>query len=194
MLNRPAEPLEVGDHGYDSRLRVLRARNGSQGTPIGIAVEQFVRDLNEEAAFSRSLGVDGDGCANVTPRLDIFARLRRYGQMDGRMGEGARLGTGKEVLNQGAEAVEFVGGGVPAEQGFARGGFQRQGEHVLLVFHVDLDLILFLCVRDGEGRSDFDLGAIFRPGAYQGADDSGGWGVFGYISSRGVIKNGEDSL
>lgn len=151
-------------------------------------------DLDEKAALGSSLGVDGHGGADVASCLDILAGLCGDGEVDGGVREGAGVRGGEEVLDQGAEAVEFVGGGVPAEQGLAGGGLEDQGEHVLLVFDIDLDLVLLLGMGDGEARANLDFGSIFGAGAYQGANDPGGLGVFTDISSNGVIEDGEDSL
>lgn len=151
-------------------------------------------NLDEKAALGSSLGVDGHRGADVASCLDILAGLCGDGEVDGGVREGAGVRGGEEVLDQSAEAVELVGGGVPAEQGLAGRGLEDQGEHVLLVFDIDLDLVLLLGMGDGEARANLDLGSIFGAGAYQGANDPGGLGVFTDISSNGVIEDGEDSL
>lgn len=150
-------------------------------------------DLDEQAALGGSLGVDGHGGADVASGLDILAGLGGDGHVDGGVREGAGVGASEEVLDEGAEAVELVRGGVPAEQGLAGVGLQGEGEHVLLVLDIDLDLILLLGVGDGEARADLDFGAIFGTGANEGADDSGGLGVSD-VSSDGVVEDGENGL
>ena len=150
-------------------------------------------NLDEEAAVGSPLGVDGDGSADVASGLDVLAGLGGDGHVDGGVGEGARVRATEEVLDEGAEAVELVRGGVPAEEVLAGGGLEGQGEHVLLVLDIDLDLVLLLGVRDGEAGADLDFGAIFRAGADEGADDSGGLGVSD-VSSDGVVEDGEDGL
>lgn len=107
-------------------------------------------NLDEKAALGSSLGVDGHGGADVASRLDILAGLCRDGEVDGGVREGAGIRSGEEVLDQGAEAVELVGSGVPAEEGLAGSGLEDQGEHVLLVFDVDLDLVLLFGMGDSE--------------------------------------------
>lgn len=77
------------------------------------------------------------------------------------MWEGAGLGGGEEVLDQGAEAVEIETRGVPAEQDLAGVGLELERQHVLLVLDVDLDLVLVLGVGDGETVSYFGFHAIF---------------------------------
>jgi hypothetical protein len=65
-----------------------------------------------------------------------------------------------------------------------------QGQHLLLVVHVDLDLLGRLGVGDGIAVADLDLGAVFAAGSQKGADDAllvGG-------AAEGVVKDGEDSL
>ncbi|KAJ6440420.1 hypothetical protein O9K51_06210 [Purpureocillium lavendulum] len=190
LVDRPAEALDRGSPG----LVVLRARDGLEGVPLGVTVEHLVGHLDEEAAVGGALSVDGHGGADVASRLDVLAGLGRNRQVNGGVGERARLGAGEEVLDKGAEAVELVGRGVPAEQGLAGVGFQGQGEHVLLVLDVDLDLVLLLGVRDGEAGADLDLGSIFGSGADQGADDSGGLGILVDVPSHGVVEDGEDGL
>lgn len=85
-------------------------------------------------------------------------------------------------------------GGVPAQQRLAGRGLEHQGQHVLLVLDVDLDLVLLLGVGDGEAGPHLDLGAIFGTGAYQGANDPRGLGVFTDVASDGMVEDGEDSL
>lgn len=150
--------------------------------------------LDEETALGGALGVDCYRSADVASGLDILARLRGDGHVDGGMGRSAGLSAGEEVLDQGAEAVELGGGGVPPEENFAGRGLQRQGQHVLLVFHIYLDLVLLFGVGDGKARADFDFGAIFGAGADEGADDTRGLRGFTAVSSGGVVEDGEDGL
>jgi len=95
-----------------------------------------------------------------------------------------------EVLDEGGEGVEVAAGRVPADEDLAGVGAQVQGEHLLLVVHVDLDLFSRLGVGDGIAVADLDLGAVFAAGAEEGADDAlllGG-------AAEGVIEDGEDGL
>ena len=107
-------------------------------------------DLNEQAAFGSSLGVDSDRGADVASRLNILSGVGRNRQVDGWVRESASVGAAEEVLDQGAEVVQFVGGRVPSEEGIARVGLECQSKHVLLVLDVDFDLVFFLSVGDGE--------------------------------------------
>jgi hypothetical protein len=54
-------------------------------------------------------------------------------------------------------------------------------------------LVLLLGVGDGEARANLNFGAIFRSGADEGADNSGGLGISD-VSSNGVVEDREDSL
>ena len=153
-----------------------------------------MRHLDEEAALGGALRVDGDGGADVAAGLDALAGVGGDGEVDGRVGEGARVRAGEEVLDEGAEAVELERGGVPAEERLAGVGLEGQGEHVLLVLDIDLDLVLLLGVGNGEARADLDLGAVFGTGADEGADDTAGLGRIADVSSYGVVEDGEDSL
>lgn len=150
--------------------------------------------LDEEAAFGGALGIHGDGRADVAPRLDVLARFRRDGHVDGRMGRRARLGTGEEVLDEGTEAVELRRCRVPSEEGLARGGLECEGQHVLLVLNVHLDLVFFFRVRDGEACPHLSLAAIFRSGADEGSYDASGLSIFAGVSPDGVVENGKDGL
>lgn len=187
LLDGLAEVLDVGDEGGGARLGVLCAGDGLEGAALGVAVLHLVGHLDEEAALGGALGVDGDGGADVAPRLDGPARVGGEGEVDGRVGEGARVGAGEEVLDEGAEGVELERGRVPAEEGLARVGLEGQGQHVLLVLDVDLDLVLLLGVGDGEARAHLDLGAILGARAHEGADDAGRLGGFADVAAGGMV-------
>lgn len=109
-----------------------------------------MRDLDKQAALRGSLGVDCHGSADVASRLDVLAGFRGDGHVDGGVGGGSSFCAGEEVLDQGAEAVQLGRGGVPSEEDLAGGSLECQGQHVLLVFHVHLDLILLFGVGDGK--------------------------------------------
>lgn len=110
--------------------------------------------------------------------------------MDGRVRERAVALLAVEVLDQGGEGVEVCAGGVPADEDFARVGAQVQRQHVLLVVHVDLDLLGRLRVRNGVAVADFDLGAIFATDAQQRAD----YTLLVGVATEGVVDDGEESL
>lgn len=95
-----------------------------------------------------------------------------------------------EVLDEGGEGVEVAAGGVPADEDLAGVGAEVQGEHLLLVVHVDLDLLGRLGVGDGIAVADLDFGAIFAAGAEEGADDAL---LVGRAAQR-VVEDGEDGL
>lgn len=116
LLDGTAEVLNVGDEGRGAGLEVLGAGDGLEGAAVGVAVEDLVGHLGEEAALGGALRVDGDGGADVAARLDLLARVGGDSEMDGRVGEGTRVRASEEVLDEGAEAVELERGGVPAEE------------------------------------------------------------------------------
>lgn len=62
-----------------------------------------------------------------------------------------------------------------------------------MVLDVDLHLILVLGVRDGKGRADLDLGAVFAADANEGADDASGLGIAD-VATDGMVENRENSL
>lgn len=111
------------------------------------------------------------------------------------MREGAGLGRGEEVLNQGTEAVQLGRCRVPTEQDFARIGLEVEREHVFLILDVNLDLVLVFGVRDGEGRDDGHLAAVLGPASYEGTDDArrGRWRG-GRVATDGMVEDGEDGL
>lgn len=174
VFEAASEALDVGGDGGAAVLGVAGGGQELEGGALGVAgaeVDDAVRDLDEEAALGGALGVDGDGGANVGLELDarVGAGVGRHGQVDGRVGERARVGRREEVLDQRAEAVQLVRRRVPAQQGLARVRPQVQRQHVLLVLHVHLHLVLVLGVRDGEGRRHGRLGPILGSRPHQGA-------------------------
>ena len=194
LLDGLAETLDIGDERSCPALVVLCAGDGLKSASLGVAVQHLMRDLHEEAALGGALSVDRNRGADVASRLDLVTRLGRDGKVNSRVRESACVRAAEEVLDEGAEAVELVGGGVPAEKGLAGRGLEGKGEHVLLVLDIDLDLILLLGVRDGEALADLDFCAIFGSGAHKGADDSGGLGAITDIATCGVIEDGENGL
>ena len=82
-------------------------------------------------------------------------------RVDGGVGPGAVALLAVEVLDEGREGVEVGAGGIPAHKDFAGVGAQVQGEHLLLVVHVDLDLLGRLGV--GARRSSYESRLRFRP-------------------------------
>lgn len=109
-----------------------------------------MRNLDEEAAVGRTLSTDSNGGADVASALDLLPGVGRDGHVNGGVGEGAGVRAGEEVLDEGAEAVELVRGGIPAEEGLSGVGLEGQGQHVLLILDVDFNLVLLLSVGDGE--------------------------------------------
>jgi hypothetical protein len=95
-----------------------------------------------------------------------------------------------EVLNEGREGVELAACRVPAYKDLAGVCAKVKGQHLLLVVHVDLDLLGGLSVGDGIAVADLDFGTVFAARAEEGADDAllvGG-------PTEGVIEDGEDGL
>lgn len=150
LLDRSSKTLDIGDERGCSGLGVLCAGDGLESASVGVTIEDLVRDLDEEAAVGSTLSVDSNGSADVASRLNILARLGRDGHVNSGVGESAGVRAAEEVLDEGAEAVELVRSGVPAEQGLATVGLEGQGKHVFLVLDIDLDLVLLLGVGDGK--------------------------------------------
>lgn len=95
-----------------------------------------------------------------------------------------------EILDEGGEGVQVAAGCVPANEDFAGVCAEVEGEHALLVVHVDLNLLGRLGVGDGIAIPDFDFGAVFAAGAEEGTDDAllvGG-------AAEGVVEDGEYGL
>jgi hypothetical protein len=95
-----------------------------------------------------------------------------------------------EVLDERGEGVQVAAGRVPADEDFAGVCAEVQGQHLLLVVHVDLDLLGRLGVGDGIAVADLDFGAVFAAGAEQGANDA--FLLSG--AAEGVVEDGEDGL
>ena len=150
LLDRSSETLDIRNERGRSGFGVLCAGDGLESTSVGVTIEDLVGNLNKETAVGSTLSVDGNRGADIASRLDILARLGRDGHVDGGVGECAGILVAEEVLDESAEAVEFVGGGVPAEEGLAAVGLESQSKHVLLVLDIDLDLVLLLGVGNGK--------------------------------------------
>lgn len=194
------EALDVGQQRGGAGLVVGGGGDGLQGGAVGIAGGEAVGHLDEEAGLGGAVGVDGGRGRDVALGLDVLAGLGRDGQVDGRVGEGARLRGGEEVLDQGGEGVELQAGGVPAQEGLAGAGLEGELEHGPLVLDVHLDLVLVLDVWDREAVPDLNLGAILGAHTYEGADNAGFGrvGVCGRVGdvvvAGGMVEDGEDSL
>lgn len=159
------ESLEIGDDGLRAVLAVLGRRDELQAGLLGLAVLELVRDGDEEARVGGALGSHADGGADVGAALDLLAGLGADRQVDGRVGPGAVALLAVEVLDEGGEGVEVAAGGIPADEDLAGVGAQVQLQHLLLVVHVDLDLLGRLRVRHGIAVADLDLGAVLAAGA-----------------------------
>lgn len=192
--------LDVGDKRRGAVLVVGGASDSLEGGAVSVAGRKLVRNLNEETRLGSALRVDGGGRGDVALGFDVFARLGGDGQVHGWVGKRARLRGGEEVLDEGGEGVELERGGIPAQQGLAGRGLEREGQHRPLVLHVHFDLVLILDVRNREAVSYLNLRAVLGAHADQGANDAGFWGVWvgggvdGVIAAGGMVEYREDSL
>lgn len=95
-----------------------------------------------------------------------------------------------EILDEGRESVQVAAGCIPTDEDLPRVCAEVQGQHLLLVVHVDFDLLGGLGVGDGIAIADFDLGAIFAAGSEECANNAFlvGW------AAEGVVEYGEDGL
>lgn len=182
--------VQVGGNVRGPVLAVLGGGDELEARLLGLAVLDLVGHGDEQARVGGALGGDANGGGDVGARLDLLAGLCGDGQVDGGVGPCAVALLTVEVLDEGGEGVEVAAGGVPADEDLAGVGAQVQGQHLLLVVHVDLDLLGRLGVGDGIAIADLDLGAVFAAGAQQGADDAL---LVGGAAQR-VIEDGEDSL
>lgn len=165
-LHGANKALDIGRQRCCLRFVILGRRDELESRSLGVVVSDLVGYLDEEAALGSALGVDCDGGGDVGLELNVGTRIRRYGQVYGRVRECAGLRAGEEVLDEGAEAVKFVRCCVPSEKGLARRRLQVEVEHVLLVLDIHLDLILVLGVGNGEGGGDGKFAAIFVTRSY----------------------------
>lgn len=159
--------------------------DGFDPRAVRVAVVHRVRDGEEGGGVCGAFGRHADGGGDVGSYLDVRAWLGGDGKVHGRVGKGAFALAGVVVLDQGGEGVEFGGGGIPADQNLFGAGSQVQGEHALLVLHVDFDLVGGFGVADCEGGVNGDAGVVaVRSGAEKGADDTGLVGR----SAHGVVE------
>ena len=190
MLDGALERLNIGDDWGAAVLGVLGGGDELQARLLGLVVLDLVRDWDEEAGLCGALDVDADWSGNIGLGDDALASLSGDGQVDGWVWEGACLGAGEEVLDQGGVVVELETGGVPSEEDLAWVRLHVKGEHVLLVLDVDLDLLLGLGVVDGEAVLDLDLHPILRAGTEDGSNDA----VAGWVATGGMVQDAEDDL
>jgi hypothetical protein len=110
--------------------------------------------------------------------------------MDCGVGPGSVALLAVEVLDKGGESVELAACRIPAYKNFTGVCAEVEGQHLLLVIHVDLDLLGGLCVGDGIAVADLDFGTVFAARSQEGADDAllVGW------PAEGVVEDGEDGL
>jgi hypothetical protein len=184
------ELVEVGRNFGDPVLLVLGGRDELQARLLGLAVLDFVGNGDEQARVGGALGGDTNGGGDVCPRLDLLARLGGDSQVDSGVRPCAVALLAVEVLDEGGEGVQVAAGGVPADEDLAGIRAQVQGEHLLLVVHVDLDLLGRLGVGDGIAVADLDLSAVFAAGAEEGSNDA----LLVGRAAEGVVEDGEDGL
>ena len=145
---------------------------------------------DEQARIGGALSSHTNGGGDVCPRLDLLARLCGNSQVDCGVGPCAVALLAVEVLDEGREGVQVAAGRVPTNEDFAGVGAEVQSEHLLLVVHVDLDLLGRLGVGDGIAVADFDLSAVFAAGSEECADNAL---LVGRAAER-VVEDREDSL
>jgi hypothetical protein len=145
---------------------------------------------DKEARVGGALSGDSNGGGDVCLGLNVLAGDCRDSQVDGGVWPCAVALLAVEVLDKGGEGVEVAAGRIPTNKDFAGVCAEVQGEHLLLVVHVDLDLLGRLGVGDGIAVADLDLGAVFAAGAEEGADDAFLLGR----TAEGVVEDGEDGL
>lgn len=84
--------------------------------------------------------------------------------MNGRVRPGTVALLAVEVLDEGREGVEIAAGSIPTDKDLSGIRAQVQLEHLLLVVHVDLDLLGSFGVGDSIAVSDLDFGTVFTSG------------------------------
>lgn len=190
LLRRALQGLNVRQHDLAPVLAVLGARNQLQATLLRLAVLDVVGNGDEGAAVGGALGGDANRGRNVGTGLDVLAGDVGDGQVNGGVWPGALALLRVKVLDEGGEGVELGAGRVPADEHLARVGAQVQRQHLLLVVHVDLDLLLRLRVRHGVAVADLNFGAILAAYTQQSSDDAL---LFG-IAAKRVVEDGEEGL
>jgi hypothetical protein len=95
-----------------------------------------------------------------------------------------------EVLNEGGEGVQVAACRIPSDEDFTGVCAKVQSKHLLLVVHVDLDLLGRLGVGDSVTVADLDFGAIFTAGSEKSTNDAL---LVGGAAER-VVEYRKDSL
>lgn len=190
LLNSALERIDVGGNGSGTVLSVLGVGDRLETALIGLGVAELVGNGDESGAVGSALGGDTNGSGDISPGLEVLAGLSGDSQVDSGVRPCAIALAAVEVLDEGGEGVELGGSGVPANQNLAGVGLQVEGEHLLVIFHVDLDLVLSLGVADGEGGSDLNLASILGSCSQQSTDDA----LLIGIAAERVVENGENGL
>jgi hypothetical protein len=172
LLDGALQSLNVGLQHLRAVLLVLGARNELKPAAVRFSVLDVVGHGDEQAAVGSALGSDTDGGGNVRLGLNVLAGHGRDGHVNGRVGPSAVALLAVKVLDQGGEGVEVGRGGIPAEEDLLGVCAEVQLQHLLLVVHVDLDLLLGFGVGHGVAVANLDLGAIFRAHTEQSSNDA----------------------
>ena len=77
----------------------------------------------EKAGVGSTVRGEPNRRGNIRSDFDVLTWSSREGEVHGGVREGASLGRGIEVLDQGGEGVEDGRGGIPSYEDFTRVGF-----------------------------------------------------------------------
>lgn len=92
--------------------------------------------------------------------------------MHGRVWPSAVALLAVEVLDEGGEGIEVAARRIPADKDFAGIGPQMKSEHLLLVVHVDFDLLGSLGMRYSIAVADFDFCPVFTARSEESSDNA----------------------
>jgi hypothetical protein len=190
LLNGALERVNVGSDGGGTVLSILGVGDRLETALVGLTVAELVGNGDEGGTVGGALGGDTNGGGNVGAGLEVLAGLSGDSQVDSGVRPCAIALAAVEVLDEGGESVELGSSGVPANQDLAGVGLQVESEHLLVVFHIDFDLVLSLGVADGEGGSDLNLTSILGSCSQQCTDDA----LLIGIAAERVVENGENGL
>jgi hypothetical protein len=190
FLNRTLQRLNVRGNASGALLGILGVGNGLETALVGLAVSELVGDGNEGGAVGSTLSGNTHGGGNVGAGLEVLSRLGGNSQVDSGVRPCAVTLAAVKVLDQGGEGVELGRGGVPTDEDLAGVGLQVQGEHLLVVLHVDFDLVLGFRVAHGERGAHLNLTSIFRSRSEQSSNNTFLVGV----AAKRVVEDREDGL
>src|SRR5579862_531797 len=115
---------------------------------------------NEQTTIRCSLWCHPDRCRDVSSRLNITAGSSRHSKMNCWMREGTVPLRTVEVLNKSRKGIKFARRRIPPDEDFPWIRFKMECEHVLMIIHIDLNLLHSFAMAHRIAIPDFHFAAI----------------------------------